>query len=96
MSLKPMREIILILNINLFILEYGELQAALQRLQQTLSSGGAAALGGRVAAAARRLRGAPLASALALHAAAARRQRPLPAPLDRHAANAAKNVSYKL
>lgn len=79
--------------------EYGELQAALQRVQAALvnsGSSGAAALGARTAAAARLLLTPPLAAALALHSALVRpphRTRKLPAPHTRRAHHLAKDVS---
>lgn len=83
------------------ISDYGELQAALQRVQTALvgsGSNGAAALGARAAAAARLLLTPPLAAALALHSALLRpprRTRRLPAPYTRRAHHLAKDVSTR-
>ncbi|XP_077295959.1 MAGUK p55 family member stardust isoform X3 [Arctopsyche grandis] len=82
--------------------DYGELQAALQRVQTALvgsGSNGAAALGARAAAAARLLLTPPLAAALALHSALLRpprRTRRLPAPYTRRAHHLAKDVMEAL
>lgn len=78
-----------------FFAGYGELIAALQRLQNELSKQGMAALASRVTAAQQLLSGPNIARALAIRAAVLQRRRPrIHNPVCSNAQSLAKDVSY--